>query len=111
MIMFACSILAAVLTIIGIRYGADWLHDRRSHRMIRDTRHLAEFNKMERTTPERAESEQDDGNKVSEKRQQQRKRIRTGGRRRLGVFRKERQGVRLGYYLYPRSERSRDTRM
>lgn len=99
MIMFICSILAAVLTIIGIRYGADWLHDKRTYKMIRDTRQIAEVNKMERTTPERAESEQDDGNKVSEKRQQQRERIRTGRRCRVGVFRKERQGVRLGHYL------------
>ena len=64
MIMFVCSIGSAILLLIGIIAGGSWLHDQRTYRLISDTRHLAEINKKGRTTPERAESEKDDGNKV-----------------------------------------------
>ena len=111
MIMFICSIGAAVLMIIGIKYGADWLHDKRTYRMISDTRHLAEINKMGRTTPERAESEQDDVNKISEEEQRKRNRVCTRLRRSIRLFCKERQGVRLGYGFHSGIKRGRNPRL
>ncbi len=65
MIMFVISILCAALLLVAAWAGGCSLHDRQTKNLIREARRLRRYNKiMERTTPERAESEQDDGNKV-----------------------------------------------
>lgn len=61
--MFVISILFAALLLVAAWAGGCILHDRQTKNLIREARCLHHYNNvMERTTPERAESEQDDGN-------------------------------------------------
>lgn len=65
MIMFVTSILFAALLLMASWAGGCSLYDRQTKNLIREARRLRRYNNLtERTTPERAESEQDDGNKV-----------------------------------------------
>ena len=65
MIMFVISILCAALLLVAAWAGGCAIYDRQTDNLIREARRLRHYNNvMERTTPERAESEQDDGNKV-----------------------------------------------
>lgn len=65
MTMFVTSILFAALLLIASWAGGCSLFDRQTKNLIREARRLRRYNNvMGRTTPERAESEQDDGNKV-----------------------------------------------
>ena len=65
MSMFAISILFAALLLMASWAGGCSLYDRQTKTLIREARRLRRYNNvMERTTPERAEREQDDGNKV-----------------------------------------------
>lgn len=63
MIMFVISILFAALLLIASWAGGCSLYDRQTEKLKREARHLCRYNIiMGRTTSERAESEQDDGN-------------------------------------------------
>lgn len=65
MIMFVTSILFAALLLVAAWAAGGILYRIRTYNLIRDARRLRHYNNvMGRTTPERAESEQDDGNKV-----------------------------------------------
>lgn len=65
MIMFVTSILCAALLLMASWAGGCVLYRIRTYKLIREVRRLRRYNNLtERTTPERAESEQDDGNKV-----------------------------------------------
>lgn len=61
--MFVTSILFAALLLIASWAGGCSLFDRQTKNLICEARRLRRYNNvMGRTTPERAESEQDDGN-------------------------------------------------
>lgn len=65
MIVFVISILCAALLLAASWAGGCAIYDRQTKNLIREARRLRRYNNlMERTTPERVESEQDDGNKV-----------------------------------------------
>lgn len=63
MIMFVTSILFTVLLLVAAWAAGGILYRIRTYNLIREARRLRRYNNVtERTTPERAESEQDDGN-------------------------------------------------
>lgn len=73
--------LTALLLLIAWAAGGV-IYQIQTENLIRDARRLRHYNNvMGRTTPERAESEQDDGNKVHEQRKQEGKRVSGSGRR------------------------------
>ena len=76
--------LTALLLLIAWAAGGV-LYQIQTDNLIREASRLRHYNVMGRTTPERAESDKDDGNKVHEQRQQEGKRI-SGSGRRCGVL-------------------------
>ena len=77
--------LTALLLLIAWAAGGA-VYRIQTDNLMREARRLRHYNNvMGRTTPERAESEKDDGNKVHEQRQQEGKRI-SGSGRRCGVL-------------------------
>lgn len=63
MIMFVTSILFTALLLVAAWAAGGILYRIRTYNLIREARRLRHYNNvMERTTPERAEREQDDGN-------------------------------------------------